>query len=197
VKHQLLQRFCRLFLPIIVLPALLLGMAGCTPEELPRDAGSMVAYLSKEGLMLYRFDDQTSTLLHKGRYLSAPQFSETGSYIYFRMGSDMFCAPTDGSRAVLAAKNAEFLCTEGEAGLFLSPTEGVTRFDPVSGESTVLIAPPEDGYISAVSFSPDGSRAVYTVCKDDVGRTVPLALCVTVPGSAAPDDYPIDELPDR
>ncbi|MBR5519710.1 MAG: hypothetical protein IKU55_03230 [Clostridia bacterium] len=179
--------FRRLFLLMAV--AVMLFAAGCTPEAVPRDAGSMAAYIGEDGLMLYRFDDQSNTLLHRGRYLSAPAFAKSGQYVYFRGGSDMFCVALDGSRAVLAAKNAKFVCVDGEAGVFFSPTEGVTRYDPISGETSVVIAQPEVGYIGSVMFSPDGSRAVYTVCNDDIGQTSLLALCVSVPGASEPDSY--------
>ena len=87
--------FRRLFLLMAV--AVMLFAAGCTPEAVPRDAGSMAAYIGEDGLMLYRFDDQSNTLLHRGRYLSAPAFAESGQYVYFRGGSDMFCVALDGS----------------------------------------------------------------------------------------------------
>ena len=175
---------------LLVLAAVLLALtAGCAAEELPRDAGCMAAYIGEDGLMLYRFDDDSHTLLHQGRYLAEPVFSPEGGYVYFRGGSDTFCAPLDGSRVLLAAKNAEYVCSDGEAAIFRSLTEGVTRFDPVNGESTALIAQPETGYIGAVSVSPDRSRAVYTVCADDIGRTQLLSICVTVPGASDPDEY--------
>ncbi len=185
MNRNKLRCFC-LWAAILLL---LTASAGCTPEELPRDAGCMAAYIGEDGLMLYRFDDGSQTLLHRGRYLASPVFSADGGFVWFRGGSDSFCAPLDGSRVLLAAKNAEYVCADGHAALFCSPTEGVTRFDPVTGESTTVIAQPETGYIGAVSFSPDRSRAVHTVCEDDIGRTQLLSLCVTVPGSSEPDAY--------
>ena len=74
MNRNKLRHFC-LWAAILLL---LTAAAGCAPEELPRDAGCMAAYIGEDGLMLYRFDDGSQTLLYRGRYLASPVFSEDG-----------------------------------------------------------------------------------------------------------------------
>lgn len=182
-------------LAALILLAALLILPACSPGDPPRGSGSMAVYVGAEGLALYRFDTGESELLCSGGRISAPVFSPDGQYVYYKNASDVFCAPLSGGRHMLAAVNADYLCDYGGKAAFLSRVNGVTLFDPAGGEASQLISQPENGFIAAAAFSPDCSRAVYSVCLADAGRTRLIALCVTVPGSDAPDVYPAAQFP--
>ncbi len=176
--------------------ALALLLSACSlGASTPRGAGSLVAWIGEDGLMLYRMDDGTSELLVAGSHLSAPVFSADGRYLYYRNSCDVFCQPLAGGRPLLAAVNAEYVGEADGCAVFRSQTAGVTRYDPVQGTSSVLIEQPTDGVIGDVTFSPDRKRTVYTVCATDVGRTELVSVCVTVPGAAEPDVYPASQYP--
>ena len=183
--------------PAALLVALVLLLSACSlgGGETPRGAGSLAAYVGAEGLMLYRFDTGESELLFGGGRLSAPAFSPDGRYVYYKNGSDVFCTPLDGGRNMLAAINADYLGDYDGRAAFLSRENGVTLFDPATGAAERLIAQPENGFIGAVAFSPDRSRAVYSVCVTDAGRTRLVSMCVTVPGTDTPDVYPAAQFP--
>lgn len=179
-----------------VLAVALLLLSACSfGETAPRGAGSLVAWIGEDGLMLYRMDDGTSELLVAGSHLSAPVFSEDGRYLYYRNSCDIFCQPLSGGRPLLAAVNAVYVGEYDGCAVFRSQTAGVTCYDPEQNVSTVLIEQPVDGVIGDVTFSPDRKRTVYTVCATDVGRTELISVCVTIPGASEPDVYPASQYP--
>lgn len=192
MKHTRIQRY----LPALLAAILTLTLfSGCSSAPTSPDAGKMVAYIDETGLMLRRLDGEESVQLAKGTRLAAPVFSGDGKYVYFKNTSDMFSVSTDGGRAMLAAADAVYLREWNGKALFLSRTTGVTAYDPTANTSETVIAQPETGNIGAMSLSPDGTRAVYSVEMIDAGVQRLMSVCVTVPGAAEPDIYPASMFP--
>ena len=188
------QRSRRMALCLLTAAILLFSACGLTARP-ASGAGSMAACIDAEGLTLCRLDDGSTVRLVSGRHLSSPVFSPDGRCLYYKNSSDVFCLSLNGGRPLLAAANAVFVGDYDGRAAFLSQTNGVTLYDPVSHTSEQMIPQPETGFIGTVSFSPDRLRTVYTICETDAGQTRLISVCITVPGASEPDVYPASQYP--
>lgn len=153
------------------------------------DGGHKVAFVSDNGIGLYDFKSGNITYPVEGKNIHKPLFSPDGRYLFYKQSSDLFCVDLSTSKISLAAADANPVCFKDGLLICASRTNGITRYNPKSGENGLLVKPAEAGYISDVLPSPDKSRMLYTTCIEDVGRIITLSYNVTIPGSDDSDIF--------
>lgn len=187
-ERNMMMRSFKAFALVAVMLAMLFCQS-CGGEKDLYAGGDNAAFVSDSGIGLYDFKSKNITHPVTGKNIHRLVFSPDGKYLFYKQSSDLFCLDLSTSISSLAAANASPVCFKDGLLICASETNGITRYNPQSGESGLLVKPAEVGKISDVLLSPDKSRMLYTVCSEDVGRIITLSYSITIPGSNDSDIF--------
>lgn len=178
-----MNRVCKTFLLAVAALSVLSCQSCGQKSKTTAGNGSKIAFATVSGIGIYHTSGGEITYPVSGSNIYRLIFSPDGNYLFFKKSSDLFCLDIASGKEKLAAPNADPVCYKDDLMICVSESNGITAYNPKTGENTQLVPKPENGYIALVLFSNDRSRMLYSVCMKDVGKVITLSLNITIPGS--------------